>query len=763
MGAERRLCVKLSIEKPRKGNPNFARRLLGLIEAQPSAPLHPATMRLGEAAAGDTEGNEVLAIHKQHKLCGHTDFGSAEKELGAAGEDDDVDEGSSIGAAHSQEHEQSAVEGSDRDETPKVPKGHKSDRVLEWMCKSSILSGDHLAEHGDIGEHHGHLPFEHEGLPPSPTDEDAAAADNAGAAYGPPPDMAVADEAMSMSGVDDALSVQEPEHGYRSDFQQGKRLRKLAKLLSSKSAQKASTRFHKHTLAIIVFLLVAHIGCFITSIAVISGEKTLIDEAVDAGTAIISMHRVAIDCRVLDAICRNITHPNIFTAADLQQFVGLLSNAAAQFTDSHEKVYLGGDSLRRFKNRARYKLADYWETPMWEVSEMIYGNPRTFVTRKMGLWEMGNTMVASAREVYTNWARMTANGDHLDDNRFWYFVMRNGPGSLYNGYKLTLYGLVERSEERTAQVKTVMITLLIVEGVAVFLGAAFYVWLLTHHVVMQRANLFSVFMVVPTGFLRALASKQVQLDDEEDADDDGSEAGDEATQQEQQQLSVLSKPLLLLAGKKEKGAGGDGIKTSQSGRGADGQLSMFGRLAHSCNPLKWFGSRKGNLDTGKKQLVRNSRDSYLLTLPFIIWGLAISIIYITSTVQLTTVNEPFHMLNMIKFLVFRVSRVVYYALETAMASPDPAMIAVLKNQTAVRLHDLETDYISFLYGFKALGPGAKRNDLSADEPAIYKNDQLTNIFFRQTGCLRKDKSTCFPPGHKFYDVVHSGLDGMATR
>lgn len=116
------------------------------------------------------------------------------------------------------------------------------------------------------------------------------------------------------------------------------------------------------------------------------------------------------------------------------------------------------------------------------------------VTRRMGLWEMGNEVIAggaaavcargpllalagaaprplpsmlsrsahararahtcmhaaapptsclpAAREVHSNHQRMTANGTALSDSRFWYFIARNAPWSLYNGYKLTLYGLV---------------------------------------------------------------------------------------------------------------------------------------------------------------------------------------------------------------------------------------------------------------------------------------------------------------------------------
>jgi hypothetical protein len=54
----------------------------------------------------------------------------------------------------------------------------------------------------------------------------------------------------------------------------------------------------------------------------------------------------------------------------------------------------------------------------------------------------GAAAAAAAREVNSNHERMVANGTSLADNRFWRFVMDNGPWSLYNGYKLTLYGLV---------------------------------------------------------------------------------------------------------------------------------------------------------------------------------------------------------------------------------------------------------------------------------------------------------------------------------
>lgn len=44
--------------------------------------------------------------------------------------------------------------------------------------------------------------------------------------------------------------------------------------------------------------------------------------------------------------------------------------------------------------------------------------------------------------------------------------------------------------------------------------------------VRQRANLFSIFLAIPTGCLRAQASKQVQVDEDAESDGESDDAGD---------------------------------------------------------------------------------------------------------------------------------------------------------------------------------------------------------------------------------------------
>jgi hypothetical protein len=49
-----------------------------------------------------------------------------------------------------------------------------------------------------------------------------------------------------------------------------------------------------------------------------------------------------------------------------------------------------------------------------------------------------------------------------------------------------------------------------------------------------------------------------------------------------------------------------------------------------------------------------------------------------------------------------------------------------------------------------------RSDVRPAVPVMLTVD----IFFKTTDCLRFDKSTCFPPGDKNYQITHSGLDAQ---
>lgn len=64
-----------------------------------------------------------------------------------------------------------------------------------------------------------------------------------------------------------------------------------------------TSRFYKHTLIVIILLVVVHVGCFVASSLLLDMEKRNIDEVDEAGLASIAMHRMVIDCRCAALVC----------------------------------------------------------------------------------------------------------------------------------------------------------------------------------------------------------------------------------------------------------------------------------------------------------------------------------------------------------------------------------------------------------------------------------------------------------------------------
>ena len=72
---------------------------------------------------------------------------------------------------------------------------------------------------------------------------------------------------------------------------------------------------------------------------------------------------------------------------------------------------------------------------------------------------------------------------------------------------------------------TVILALLIVEGVGVCMGAVAGVVSILRSLMRHRAALFSVFLALPNTAIRTLANKSTNIGDEEEDSDDGAQAG----------------------------------------------------------------------------------------------------------------------------------------------------------------------------------------------------------------------------------------------
>eukprot|EP00775_Hariotina_reticulata_P007071 gene7071-7284_t len=720
-----RLVVKMSINKPRKGDPGFVKQLL-----QQAQELQQEEELIGE-------GKVSAQLVSAPTLASAASFGAFRGAFRLSSRR--LRGGLSFIGDHSADGSSS---GGQKPSAGPATAGHASKLKPKKVLKKVADTPDELVN-GSLSRT----------IPSPPADEGmnghAAASD--------------ASE-QEEEGVEKASQQSGGGIGsVQADYARGKRLRRLARVMNSRLALKTASRFQRHTVLMILGLLLAHIVCFAVSLVTINSQAQYMKEVDDAGDGVIAMHKIAIECRALDAISGGVVHPYIFTKADVDLHMNKLQQAIDDFQFGHQMTYFGSSKMRRLENRPRYKLRDFFEADMWNSTEMIDTVPPSYMTRTTGLWEIGNEVLNAARDIHFNYAAQSAAGHAMVRSRFWYYVVANAPGSLYDGYKNVLYGLVDRASAYINSIKSTMAILLVLEGCVLALATTLYMAFLTNKMEFMRANLFSMFLVVPNGFLRALATSKVQLDKEAESDDE-SEAGD--VQPEQEQHSPRKADLnSLKAGKTPKVQERLTIVATGSGSKRKGHPpgAIMGRFSGVFNPMAWMGSRNyKTIDTGKKQLVRSNRRTLLVTFPFLVWCAVLIMIYGVSLMQMGKVETPFQMLNMVNFLVFRTFRVVLVVLEMCLAG-DASAIAELKQRTAECLNELRQDYTSFLYGFKALGPGAVRNDLSTDEAGIFQDSKLASIFFRYLGCMRDDPSTCFPPSHKYYAATHNGLDAMASR
>jgi hypothetical protein len=78
---------------------------------------------------------------------------------------------------------------------------------------------------------------------------------------------------------------------------------------------------------------------------------------------------------------------------------------------------------------------------------------------------------------------------------------------------------VIQGQASTRQVQLAELVLLLIEGACVIVIAVSYVVRLLSTISMHRQALFSVFLAIPHGYLRTLASKSVSIGDEDEEDE----------------------------------------------------------------------------------------------------------------------------------------------------------------------------------------------------------------------------------------------------
>ncbi|GLC33063.1 hypothetical protein PLESTB_000374500 [Pleodorina starrii] len=586
------------------------------------------------------------------------------------------------------------------------------------------------------------------------------------------------DQASGVSGsqVDGASVVSGSEAGgYQTDFKRGRRFKKLMKLLSSVKAKADLTRFNRHTYIVMAVLLLVHVVCFALFLVFLENQKkyvTEVDATQDASTHGLD---VAILARALDNVYKNRTNPDWYTWNDLNTILNDMTFAIDAMENEHQGLYLGFGQLRHLGDV--YELGAVWEgRTLNDTTYIDTRNPYT-VSLKNSLWLMGNAFIASAREIVSNHIRIAnATKNNFMLNRDWQYINLNGPASISLGYRLSLNGMVLRTWDSVGRVNMLGIGLLVAEGCVVCGAAALYMWILLKQVARQRYGLYSVFLVIPTGFLRALASKHVQVDGEDDNDSD-SDAGDDANANKERNAG----------GNKDSGGKGEGDKQGEdegkpvilpAGIKARAVVVEVGDAGEAPQPL-WrrtlrgitsavglFDSRgRGGLgagvDTGKRKLTRDNRDTVVLTVPFLLWGAVVIAIYTFSYLTLKKVAEPLVNLDVANRVKTKINRCVFTAQEV-ISQTDDAARAAWQAELLIRQSDLEMFYDALLYGSSNLPEMA----FSHTQGTLFSGAAPAEMFFRSKDlCYVTEDSDrwCFPEGHMYHEVSANALDPMIRR
>lgn len=568
------------------------------------------------------------------------------------------------------------------------------------------------------------------------------------------------------------------DHDHLADFKRGKRCKKLTVLLCSQKAQSVLYRFRNHSIVVTLLLLCAHVGCFIALYTSIEAAVSLIEELTVAGESTEAVYLITLFTRVMSNIYdghgAGAMDPALYGLGDTDNITQLLEDSLDDLDTCHKNVFLGINKLRRLNDTAHYKLRTIWEAPILAVEAWTDDVASTSheMWINMTLWELGNRFVMSGREVMSNhWELTNSNTTSLTATEHWNFVIRNGPHALADAYDQMLDNLVVRCIDAVNETKNILLILLVVEAIILVFSALIYIIILVNRVGSYRFHIFSVFLMVPSGLLRALASKKVTIDGEEDGDEDEEEgpAGAAPVKRNWNKTGGVTTTVVT----KKKDTLGDA--SARAKKEMDQDLSTKGGFRILMLPFirVWRvlkGLSRGGAASlsvarvGKKHLVKSPFDSLVLMLPFLCWSLLIIIIYPISYSSLKKLDEPVATINSAKYLEFYNDAIIFWSHELCSQTTNADKAAVLP-YLLEKIDSWQGEFEALIFS----PSGSQLNDPHFNSVGnfTFRSKQDQSLFFRSRTCFRNGgirfEGSCFEEGDPYYEISHMGLAAMIER
>lgn len=179
----------------------------------------------------------------------------------------------------------------------------------------------------------------------------------------PPQDKMELDPVEEELGPDDTEVLKEQPQLTASDFNRGKRLKRLLKLLSGRQATKALTRLRLHARLLLAGIFAVHTACFIVVVMATYQQYSYAINISSAGQAIVQSHLVATYNRDVEAATRGV---GLNVSYDMNYLYSQLTSHLTNLESLHSGLYLGFNGK---PTTHQLKFSAFWTNPIFPVSQ----------------------------------------------------------------------------------------------------------------------------------------------------------------------------------------------------------------------------------------------------------------------------------------------------------------------------------------------------------------------------------------------------------
>ncbi|KAG2492488.1 hypothetical protein HYH03_009153 [Edaphochlamys debaryana] len=314
----------------------------------------------------------------------------------------------------------------------------------------------------------------------------------------------------AVSGLSGTSGLSDGDTG---DFKRGKRYKKLLKLLDSPEAQKKLTHFKLLVAATIFVCMAVHVLCFALIMDAIHWQNDALATLTDMGDGQAYLQKCVVYLRAMDQAHRGKGSNTTYGPGDAQVFADKMYRYLNLYNDMNNHI------LERSTHQSITLLFYSEKLTVWTGYNSTSGAD-TYAT--VTSWDLLTRLLIAALNVYQNHNEWAAKGIYPADTTDGMFLLRSAQ-ALADGSDVVWLALQEHAEGHTANVNTLQLIFLVIEGFLVSSCTAVCLIYLLRMVSESRYKLYETFLSIPIGLTRALASQTTHLLDADESDDDDDE------------------------------------------------------------------------------------------------------------------------------------------------------------------------------------------------------------------------------------------------